>query len=225
MKPQPDWGKLVYHPSIIIIIGSKREGKTGLACVLLDHFHNKGLDCYVIGNRKMLKAFPKWVKNIDPKFLRIPNDAVVLGDDLHLYASARKWYANPNEVLDKFGRESGHKDITFIYTTQQAFVIDKNIIGMVDALFIKKPSLLQTPFERAEVRKRLEFVEDEFKERVKKGLIIDTRKHVYSLTHSGENMIGPYDLPKWFNEDISKIYRETGFRMKHTKRFDEIVSM
>lgn len=217
---QPNWDRLVKHPTIIVILGAKRSGKTGLACVLLEHFHNQKLPCYVIGGRNIKKAFPSWVKNVTPKYLNFKPNSVNLGDDIHLYAYAREWFAEPNKVLDKFNRESAHGDRTFIYTTQQSISIDKNLLSMCDVLFIKRPSLLQTAFARKEIAKTMEFVEKCYKELEAKSTQVDLRKWTYALTHEGEYMIGEYDLPTWYNDSISKIYRDTSFR---TKRLDDLI--
>lgn len=222
---QPDWSRIIHHPCIIVILGSKRSGKTGLACVILDYLHKLYagyLKYYVIGSRRVRRAFPKWIRSLPPRQLsRLDKltDSVILGDDIHLYAHAREWYNEPNKVLDVFQRESGHNDQTYIYTTQQSIVIDKNLLSMVDVLFIKQPSLLQTAFARREVAKTMEFVEAEYKKLEKSSDKINIQKYVYCLTHTGEYMLGTYDLPKWFNKEISKVYRDSALRQKRLKQY------
>lgn len=219
---EPDWNRFLKHPMIIIILGAKRSGKSSLGCLFLNHFHEQGLNCFAIGGRKIRKAFPKWVRNVSPTRLNFKNNSVVLGMDMHLYAYAREWFKEPNKIIDFFGRESGHKDITFIYDTQQSIVLDRNIFSIVDMLCVKKPSLFQVNFSRVEIRKQMEFINEEYKKLIKKLPEADIRQYVYILTdHQGEYMVGTFGKASWFNEDISKIYRDASFSFKKSKEWTD----
>jgi len=213
----------VTHPSIIVIIGGIGSGKTGLSMKFIDILHDKykNQKTYIIGSHKMKKILPKWIGIITPGRYRIPNDSIVLGDDMHLHTDSREHWGEPAKILRELERASRQKNMTFIYTTQMTDVLLKSSIGICSMLCIKKPSPFQRDFERPQLRKIIKAVEKEYKIIPVK---LDPRKYVYCITNLGEYMVGPYDLPEWWSEELSNLYRDARFG-SHMDRIRQIEAM
>lgn len=183
-----------------MILGGRDSGKTATMCNIFSDFHRDKTDVALIAPKQVCKAYPRWVKCVNPEKLNVPGDSVVGVDDAHLYFYSRDWAKDreKHKVLDFLARESYHKDITFIYTTQQARVLDINLVGSVDLYIIKKYPKRSAEFERREIRETIKKANEALKGKGKKYAFV---------TNEVEKVVGPYDLPSWWSSDIRKSYR------------------
>lgn len=195
------WTKIIHHPSIVLILGARGSGKTATMCSILDQFHEQGTDVAVVAPKRVCKKYPKWVKCVNPERLNIPNNCVAGVDDAHLYFYAREWRKDSNKAFDFLARQSRHKDITILYTTQQARVLDISLVSMCDVVIIKQPSLLQRQFTRKEMRKLFD------------GVCVESKKYAYVISGTFKGEVGPYDCPEWFHTGISKSYESEKFEV------------
>lgn len=191
-----NWIKIVHHPSIVLIVGKKGSGKTATMCSILDDFHKKQINVGIVAPKQTCKMYPKWVKCVNPEKLDVPNNYVVGVDDAHLYFYAREWRSDIHKAFDFLARESRHKDVSIIYTTQQARVLDISLVSMCDVIIIKQPSLLQQLFTRKEIKKLFD------------GVRVQSKKHAYVISSDFKGEVGPYDFPSWWTPEISKSYKE-----------------
>jgi len=212
MAKKIKWEKYVPHPSISLILGGRGSGKTVTACSILDRMR-KWHKCYVCGSKEYVKHYPKWIRRTTINNLDIPN-SVILIDDAHLSLYARDWSAKgdreTHKSIDYLARQSRHKDISFIVTTQQARVVDINLVSMVDCVIIKQPSLLQSEFERRELKKLFEEAAVQLKGKGK--------GYAFIVYKGGKKVIGPYKPPKWYNKKISKGFKEVKVSKKANKK-------
>ena len=184
------------NKSIIVLISGKRgSGKTALAFALLEKIKNKR-KIYMLGIKARL---PRWIKQID-SVERIKNNSVVLIDEAAIAIGARESSKALNKAISKLMAIARHKNLSLIFITQSAAMLDINVLRLVDAFIIKEPSLLQERFERKEIKKLYEEVKQEFK-KIKEG------KEAYAFIFSDffEGLIKA-SLPSFWNEKLSKSF-------------------
>ena len=108
--------------------------------------------------------------------------------------------SSANELLSELILISRHKNINVLFISQNSSNLDINIVRQADYLVFKKPSLLQSNFERKTVKEIYKEITDGF-ERYKahKGLA-----YIYSDDFKGfiEN-----PLPSFWSMKISKSFR------------------
>ena len=99
--------------------------------------------------------------------------------------------------IDQIISMSRHRKATLIYTTQETFRVDKNIIGDMDMLTIKKPSIFGAKFERQQLKNIMEDVREKYEKEIEaKGK--DSRKYNYIMSDAYEGFVGPQGLPSYW---------------------------
>lgn len=202
MSQKLDWEKMSPHPSTTLIVGPPRTGKTALMMTGLEHFYREGTDVGILLDKQYYSGFPKWIVRIDPDG-KVPKKMVIGISDAHILFHSRD--ANTrNQVTRKWDiiqRERGHGENSLIWDSQEARVIDVNLISQLDTIIIKKYNPLQLRFERSELT-------DFVTEGSEKLQAYETKKYAYcyALKEGWEGVIGPYDPPSWFTDEISKMY-------------------
>ena len=208
------------HPQVIVIIGHRGSGKTATAHYILEQSHKQGRKCRFWAPLKMLREPDKYFKNAKPKqvgtsmipivqvmgwldlqHMRYPNiipNTVHLLDDVQLRHHAREWHKNV--TIDKIISMSRHEKATLIYTTQETFRVDKNIIGDMDMLIVKKPSIFGAKFERGEIKKLMETIRNEFIKLEKEGK--DARQYSFIMSDAYEGFVGPQGLPSYWTSEL-----------------------
>lgn len=157
------WKKISPHPSVTLILGDVRTGKTTAACSLIDFYRRQGLQIYMAADKSIVRKFPKWFKHTNPKRPAAKPNSVIFVDDAHQYFYARDWKEGHGKLLDFIARARFHIGSSIIYTTQQSRVLDVNLTGMVNTYIFKRPSRLQLKFERKEIRELFEVATEELK--------------------------------------------------------------
>ena len=82
--------------------------------------------------------------------------------------------------------------------------LNKNVFRFIDCLIYKEPSLLQTSFEREELRKITEIASQKFKE-----IEGDKREWSFVVSDEFEGML-KNGLASFWNEELSKIFADSG---------------
>ena len=125
-------------------------------------------------------------------------DAVTLYDDAQLRTHAREFYKHRNVTLDKIVSMSRHGKRTLIMTTQQSYRVDKNVIGDVDMLIIKKPSVFQKSMERPWLRETIELVSKYYEEEHPE----DYQQYSYVISDTYIGFVGPQGLPTYWKTEL-----------------------
>jgi len=198
-----NWSKYAPHPSIVVIIGDVDSGKTVTGACLIDDYHELGINCCIAAPRRIASKYPKWVHYVDPDRFNIPNNSACLVDDAHLYLYYRDWALaeerDKRRNLSFQVREHRHQRKTIIYTTQQGKALDTIGYDLVQCIIIKRPSLLQKHRERPELQETIERAETELPK--------NDKRFAYVISGSYEGLVGPYDPPEWWTQDISTSYQ------------------
>lgn len=189
--------KRIFSDSLILLIFGKRgSGKSSLGFRLLENIHSKTKrKCYALGIEQ--KLIPNWISSVD-SVEKVPNGGVVLIDEGAISFGSRDSMTIKNKELIKLLAIARHKSLSLVFVTQNTGLIDKNILALTDALFVKEGSLLQMEMERPEVRKFYEKANKSLKE------IKENRKgHVYLIDSDFEGTLS-YKLPSFWSNDLSK---------------------
>ena len=196
----------LHHPQVIVIIGHRGSGKTVTAHYTLEQFHLKGRKCKFWAPSKIMREPNKYFKGGKPKWLELQHmryptispNTVHLLDDVQLKHHAREWHKNVE--IDKIVSMSRHREATLIYTTQETFRVDKNIIGDMDMLIVKKPSIFGAKFERGELRKMMAEIREKYEKLEKEGK--DARQYSFVMADAYEGFVGPQGLPSYWTTKL-----------------------
>lgn len=198
------WKKISPHPSVTLILGDVRTGKTTAACSLIDYYKRQGLKIYMAADKAIVKKFPKWFKHTNPRKPTVKPNSVIFVDDAHQYFYARDWKEGHAKLLDFIARARFHIGSSIVYTTQQSRVLDINLTGMVNTYIFKRPSRLQLKFERKEVKELFEKATEELKT---KNFNV---KWAYVDSNEFEGLL-KIQKPSWYTHAMSVAYSKSMF--------------
>jgi len=188
--------KISKESLILLIFGKRGSGKSGLGFKILENIHSKTKrKCYVLGIDKVL--LPKWIKSTED-VESVPNGGVILIDEGAISFGSRDSMSSKNKELSKLMAIARHKNLTLIFVTQNTGLVDRNILALTDALFIKEGSLLQMEMERHEIKKFYEKSNNYLKK-----IQGSKKKYAYLIDSDFEGVLTS-KLPSFWNEKISK---------------------
>ena len=222
-----DWKKILIHPNSFVIIGAKGQGKTQLGHTLMEYYASTyGIDAYLFSPfgkdvvYKKVKNLPSWIKVID-KFGEIGTDCVVLFDEFHNVAHARRGMSSETLAIDKLVELSRQNDQTHIFVTQRSSKLDRNLIMSDAVLMVKKPSIMQVNLERQEIKEFILEASDEF-DKLRKDLVRDLgdekqaderlKSYVYIICEefASRKKFGKmkqHGMASYWSEALSKVFR------------------
>ena len=196
------WSDVAPHPSQIVCVGDVGSGKTGLMANWFDWNHSEGIQPVLVAPSHVVAQYPKWVKGASPQNIeKLGNDSSIGVDDAHLLYYARESMRNVSatKALDFIGRERRHRNVSLFVNSQQTRVIDVNLLSMVSAICVKRPSLMQIQYARPEFKSILSKARKEFEGHEK-----DYFKYVYVVGNEVEGELMSNNIPSWFKEETSK---------------------
>lgn len=186
-------------PSVILIAGARGSGKDVTAHQTARAIHTITRKQILIDLKPEQYALPLYFIEFEGQFY---NNSIMLLSDAHLTLYAREWGTDYNKTIDKFITISRHKNVDFIFTTQETTRMDRNIVTAVDAIIWKEPSTLAAEFERPEIRKLVLEANKVFEGKGKK----EKWSLAYAVTQSGNHVITDIKLPFYWSEELSKRY-------------------
>lgn len=191
--------RMYEQSTIVLVVGRRGSGKTALGMRVLEAFDYKSeRSCYAIGYDSA--KLPLWIRKADSA-LDIPSNSVALVDEGAVIYSSRDSHKAANKAISKLMAVARHKNLSLILITQNSAMIDVNVLRLADTLIIKKPSLMQTNFERREMKKLFDKALPHFK-----GLKgIDNKKGFYVIDDEFEGFMKA-GLPDFWNDKISKSF-------------------
>lgn len=139
--PQINWKKMlsiIDQPGceIVLISGSKREGKTYLGWQILEEMYKKGHDVYWVGPPVNLPDWCKYAADIS----ELPAGAFGLVDEAAVFLNNRKAMTKKNIGLLDHIPTMAHAGVTCIFITQSTARTDTALTGWADIHFKKKYS-------------------------------------------------------------------------------------
>ncbi|MEA2036874.1 MAG: zonular occludens toxin domain-containing protein [Nanoarchaeota archaeon] len=190
--------KLLNHSTVMLITGRRGSGKTALGMKFLELFKEKTRKrCLAMGFSDA--KLPWKIKKI-ADLEAAPKNSVVLIDEGAVTFSSRDSMKDSNKLLGKIMAVARHKNLSLILIVQNSAMIDLNVLRLADSLILKEPSLLQTEFERAPIKKIYSQVIPHFEE------LKEKQKHFYVWDDDFQGLM-KYDLPNFWNDNISKSFR------------------
>jgi len=194
---------IIQHPSIILIIGRRRYGKSALGYYILEKFHNEQpeLKIFVVSLPKEKHSLlPDWITPVET-VEELPDNCVAIIDEGALRYHAYMWGQKETIVMDRMISISGQKGQTFVFITHTMRKFAITLLLDIDILLCKKPSLLHSKLERSEVRKLVDEVSREFNKLPKE----EVKKNTFVISDDFKGFIRN-KLPSFWTEDLSKSY-------------------
>lgn len=152
--PPPDskWLELVRHPNVVLIIGRRGAGKSGLGYRILELSRSRG-EPYIVGlPSSAQKLLPDWVGTMD-RLENVPPKAVVLLDEAHLVYDSRSSMGAEGRDIGSLINLSRQKAQTLIFVVPEARELDINVVSQIDVLAVKELSDLSSGYERPQLRR------------------------------------------------------------------------
>lgn len=153
-NPPPDskWLDLLRHPCVVLIVGRRGAGKSGLGYRILELMRYHG-EPFVVGlPAEAQKHLPEWVGCMD-RLEDVPSKAVVLVDESYIQYHSRASMASGGRDIGSLINLSRQKEQTLLFIVQEARQLDVNIVSQADVLAVKELSDLSRGFERPQLRK------------------------------------------------------------------------
>jgi len=197
--------------SIGMILGARRKGKSVLGYGIIEELHNSmGLPTFALGlpadKERYLPNHIVRLQHLD----RLKDCSVLLVDEAYKEFYSRQSMSKINKYIDTLVALSGQKQLKSLYITQHARRLEIGIVGGVDFILFKKPSLMQMKFDRHQFRKILEEVYDAFQNLAPpEGMSLEEyqKRCTYVVSEDFIGMVENSNTPPtWWSEQLSRAY-------------------
>lgn len=143
------WREVIPHPCVVLIVGKRGSGKSGLGYRLLE-LHRYEQTPYVVGIPKQAeRLLPDWI-GIAQELRDIPPGSIVLVDEAYITYHSRESLQMQSREMSRIVNLSRQRNLTLIFVTQEARQVDKNITSQANVIVFKEPAILQVRFDRPE---------------------------------------------------------------------------
>ena len=192
---------IIHHPSVVLVIGRRRSGKSVLAYGIGEKFHTDHVSVYVVSlPKEKHHLLPDWLHPVDD-IENVPENSLAIVDEGSLKYHAHKWQKKETEVMDRIISVSGQKKQTIIFVLHHTTKFAINLLREIDTFLIKQPALLQSRLERSTLRKIIEEAEKEFKKLPKNEI----KKNTYVISDNFTGFIRN-KLPSFWSEELSEAW-------------------
>jgi len=190
------------HTGVIIIMGARGGGKSGLAHEILAQAHAKrhiGGALLLPGARKRPRL-PRWIKVVS-SISQLPTRSVCVIDEAAQVAHARRSQSGQAIEIDNLVSISRQRKQLIVLVSHHSRKLDLNLIHDSDKILWKQPTEAHALFERDELqmftRKALEFFGTikGTKARLRATYVMDLHELKFSRFNNG--------LPSWWSEQVS----------------------
>jgi len=214
--------RILKYPGLILVMGDRRMGKTGIAHEIANKLHTeKGIPAVVHmppslpvpARAKIQKLLPKWMKLVTNRN-EWPKNSVVIYDEAAQTAHARRAQSGAAVELDDLISISGQRNQTIIFIAHHSRKIDLNVVTEVNRIIWKKPTYAHQLFERDEVsdfsmkaydffdamRQKRPWNETKLNKAKKMALVLDFDEFEFYQTQN--------ELPPWWCEELSRLFQD-----------------
>lgn len=199
------WLKVLQHPSVILILGGRGQGKSALGFKIPEYLKNQA-SVFVVGLPKRAIGFlPDWIGCV-PTIGDLPPDSIAIIDESYNLFHSRMSASEKSMILSNIINLSRQRNQTLIFVTQEARQVDKNISSSANVIIFKNPGIMQYEFERRELKKLAEEAKRMF------SPIANKDKPRWSYVYAPEsNFTGMLEnsLPNFWTPGLSKAYADT----------------
>lgn len=223
-KPVPDkaameaskWLAIMRHPLVAVALGKKGSGKSGLGYRLCEHLRWTA-PVYVVGlPSNALKYLPDWI-SVVPGIEDLPNGCVALVDESYIPFHARSSMTARAKAMSQMINLSRQRGQTLIFITQESGHIDRNILSGADVIIFKEPGILQSRFDRSELRTIAAEANRAFQ-----SIVGDRKKWSYVFTQE-RGFVGLVEnsLPTFWSNNLSHAFAYAGeCKVKLARKMD-----
>lgn len=205
--------QILPYPGVVLIMGDRRQGKTGLAHEATRQIHNRRRLPAVVHmpnvpdkiRRRIQKLLPPWMKVVT-KRSEWPKNCVVIYDEAAQSAHARRSQSGAAVELDDLIGISGQRNQLIFFISHHSRKLDVNVVTEVNRIIWKKPTYAHQLWERDEVSdfsmrayQFFQSVKGEVAQK-KAALVLDFDKFgFYQTTNS---------LPPWWSDELSRLFQD-----------------
>jgi len=203
--------RLVKHPSVVLILGHRGNGKTALAIRLQELLRDLA-EPYAVGlPEKASRIFPSWY-GLSEDFDTIPNDAVIYVPESYRLFHSRDTQSAQGRAVAELVNLSRHRKHTLIFDVQNAAHLDRNILSEVDLVLVKEPGPFQEGFERTQFHGVMNSARAAF------ASVGTNRKKravwVVAPTVGINGQLMENQLPTFWNDSISRVFGDTAASLR-----------
>jgi len=201
------WADILRFPSIIMLAGRRRQGKSACGYYLLELARRMfDVDAYVKGLvKEKWNLLPDFIHPLDPKEPDLPDDAAIFLDEAAMFYYAREFGTTENKAMSILLSISGQKNQLLIFATHYTRKIDIDVITDVDVLGYKRPGMMYKHFERPEMRKLVDKIYNAFKSLPFSDE--EKKRYTYVIADDADFegfVINP--LPSFWSQDLSEAF-------------------
>lgn len=201
------------YPGVVLVMGGRRNGKTGLAHEATHQFHGRRQIPAVVHlphapeavRRKIQRMLPSWMKIVS-RVSEWPKNAIVIYDEAAQSAHARRTQSGDAVQLDNLIGISGQRNQLIIFISHHSRKLDLNVIHEVDRIFWKEPTYAHQMFERDELSdftmRAYDFFHSVRGERARKKATLVIDFHNLRFLKCNNN------LPPWWSDDLSRLFQD-----------------
>ena len=186
---------------VMLILGWWGAGKSAFGWKVTGYYHDQGRPCYAYGIPKDKRPLlEKWVNHIE-RLEDLPNGSVLLIDEASLSCFYREPGSDAAKKFTALRTFARHKNQVIILISQMASEVHKNLVRMVDMIFIKNPGVLS--LERDELRVPLEGAKTAFA-----GLNeADRKAYVFAYNGlTGATVFFKTSVPDFWTPEMSHLF-------------------
>ena len=201
LEPDARWRTIIVHPSVVLVLGKRGSGKSALGYRLLELFRHVAKP-HVVGVPSAAGSLlPDWI-GIAPDLETVPPKSIVLVDEAYLHYHARGSMARESMAMSQAVNLSRQKEQTFIFVSQEARQVDRNISSSACVVVFKDLGMLQLEFDRREFNKLAEQARRAFA-----ALMGDKRRHgfVYAPDSDFLGMMQSA-VPSFWKPSLSRLF-------------------
>jgi hypothetical protein len=147
--------RLIPDEGVVLIMGEKGGGKSGLAMEIMDDKHRRkgmgGAVCYPQNTKRIRKLLPRWVKVVT-NVKELPSKSTCIIDEAPMVAHARRTASSDALDMEMLVAISRQKHQLIILISHHARKLDINDIQASDLIIWKSPTLADTMWERDEIQ-------------------------------------------------------------------------
>lgn len=207
------------YPGVVVVMGERRYGKSGLAHEVANQLHNRRKVNAVLhlpgvaeGTRKRVqRLLPRWFKVVTRRS-QWPENCVVVYDEAAQSAHARRSQSGDAVELDDLVGISGQRNQLIIFIAHHSRKLDVNVVTEVNRIIWKRPTYAHQLWERSELSDFSMRAYDFF--RGVTGVVTQKKTSLVLNMDTFTFQKFTNSLPPWWSEELSRIFRDIELRSK-----------
>ncbi|MBA7616606.1 hypothetical protein ES703_23903 [subsurface metagenome] len=199
------WLDVIFHPSVVLIVGKRGSGKSALGYRLeeVSRFRAKP---FVVGIPEEGQRFlPDWL-GVIPDLADAPPKSIILIDEAYLQYHAKESQKAQSKEMSRILNLSRQREQTLIFVTQEARQVDRNIASSANVVVFKDLGILQLEFDRPELNRLATEARQAFEK-------VEGDRRGWSYVYSPDtDFVGLLEnrLPSFWTSKLSHLFAQGG---------------